>query len=477
MTDGDLIDPVTAGMDRRPTHPAIVCTDGRSYTFEELDAIVGTYASGLEAAEVTNETAIAVSHTDRITAVKLLLAIIRAGGVATPIDPSADLDTVEDRIHRGAVEVLLTDIERFQSVPCDTIAPASLQDTGTLSGTTIPADRSVTQLFTSGSTGDPKPIVHTARNHRAASIGAVERLDLGEDDRWFDPLGLHHMGGFAPVLRCLPEGLTVSLTESRGPGDWLDLIDETESSIASVVPTMLYRELEGAVAVPDQLRCILVGGAPLRESLYRRARAAELPIWASYGLTETVGQVATATPDERDEHPGTVGRPLLDTQLNILDEDGTEVATNTPGRIVVEGPTVSESVATSTTNGARLETNDIGQLDEADRLWIFGRVDHAIHTGGETVHPHRIEEVIADHPAIDDVAVVGMTDPEWGELVVAAIVSDASIDHTDIKRWAGDRLRPSEVPKTSITVESIPRTISGTIDRDILRERLEAADQ
>lgn len=474
MTESTLVDPVSAGMRIDPEHPALISDSGRSMIFDELDTVVGTFAAGIEEITEGSNVPVAVAHSDRFIAVQLLLAAIRAGAIATPINPSVDIDTVAERLDRGDVEVLITDIEPFQSNSIETVPPSSLSEDVYIEGEDLSVDQPITQLFTSGSTGEPKPIIHTAGNHLAASRGAIDRLDLDTEDRWFDPLGLHHMGGFAPVLRCFPEGITVVLSEETPPDDLLGAIDRTESTIASVVPTMVYRELEGDVDVPEHLRCLLVGGAPLRESLYRRARDSDLPVWASYGLTETVGQVATATPTERDNHPGTVGEPLRDTEVRILDNGGNEVTANTPGRIEIIGPTVSESVASATTqSGAHLETNDIGQLDEAGRLWIFGRVDHAIHTGGETVHPHRIEEVFAEHPSIDDIAVIGMADPEWGERVVAAIVSDASIDPAELKRWAGDRLRPPEVPKSTVSVETIPRTVSGTVDRDTLRHLLE----
>lgn len=474
MSRSRLPDPVGVGASTWPEATALATSDGRSLTYQELDETVGVTAGWFNQHETNSGAAIGVAVTDRLSAAVVILSVIRAGGIVTPIDPTNEPGTIEYRIQQGDIEVLISDVDGLDDgTDIPVFSPHQVREGSVIEPTPIAKTQPITQLFTSGSTGEPKPVIHTIRNHTAAGRAAVDRLELDRSDRWYDPLGFHHMGGFAPILRSLPEGISVILSTERAPDGYLAEIAANEASIASIVPTMLYRALEAETTVPDTLRCLLVGGAPLRESLYQRARNAAFPVWATYGLTETIGQVTTATPVERDAHPGTVGRPLSNLEVRILDADGIPVDAGSVGRIEVTGPTVSESVATTHSDrGWRLVTEDVGKLDEAGRLWIVGRHDDAIHTGGETVHPVAVEEQLAAHPSVDDVAVVGLPDPEWGERVVAAIVPVRPTEHDDLREWASDRLETHAIPKTFIEVDAIPRTVSGTIDRRAMRATL-----
>ncbi len=478
MSESHLPDPVGIGATTWPKATALATSDGRSLTYQELDETVGVTAGWLNNHETNPGSAIGVAVTDRLSAVVVILSVIRAGGIATPIDPTSEPETIEYRMQQGDIEVLITDVDGLEDeTDMPVFSPYQVREGTVIEPSPIPKTQPITQLFTSGSTGEPKPVIHTIRNHTAAGRAAVDRLALDTGERWYDPLGFHHMGGFAPILRSLPEGTSVILSAEPAPDGYLAEIAASEATIASIVPTMLYRALETETAAPETLRCLLVGGAPLRESLYQRARNAAFPVWATYGLTETIGQVTTATPAERDAHPGTVGRPLSNIGVRILDADGAPVDADTVGRIEVTGPTVSETVATTHSDrGWRLVTEDVGKLDEAGRLWIVGRHDDAIHTGGETVHPLAVEERLATHPSVDDVVVVGLPDPEWGERVVAAIVPTRSIEEDELREWSTEQLDAHAVPKTFVEVDAIPRTVSGTVDRQAVRATLTQAE-
>lgn len=470
MARSSVPDPVGTAAAAHADRTVLATDDDRHLTGGELAGLVGARAGALRAAGVAPGERVAVARDDRLAACVDLLAVIRAGGVAAPVNPGSD---VVNRLERGGLTTLLTDIDALGGLVGTSVTLLTDPPAGEPVGPeAIPADRAVSLVFTSGSTGEPTPVVHTAGNHAAASEAAVERLDLSPFDRWYDPLGLHHMGGFAPLTRCLPVGVPVVVSDEPGPTDLLARIDATGATVASVVPTMVHRALETEATVPAQLRCLLVGGAPLREALYRRARARELPVWASYGLTETMGQVATARPAERDAHPDTVGRPLAGVEVRIVGEDGRQRPPGEPGTIHVSGPTVSPQRATDRGAPAPgLLTGDVGHLDEAGRLWVHGRRDGAIQTGGEVVFPHRVEAVLAMHPTVDDAAVFGVDDPRWGERVVAVVAGEAP-EADALGAWCRDHLPAHAVPKTFAVVDGVPRTVSGTVDVAALRERL-----
>ncbi|MFP4629036.1 MAG: AMP-binding protein, partial [Halobacteriales archaeon] len=335
-------------------------------------------------------------------------------------------------------------------------------------GADIPADRPVTLLFTSGTTGEPTPIVHAVGNHAAAAIVAAERPGLGPDDRWYDPLGLHHAGGLMPVVRSAYAQVPVVLAPAVRLDGHLAAIQRHGATVASVVPPMLERALADGEAVPEALRCLLVGGAPLSDDLYARARTAGVPVWPTYGLTETLGQVATATPAERDGRPGTSGRALAGVELRVV-ADGDSPTADASGRIAIAAPTAAPD---ATDADGWLRTRDRGRLDDDGYLYVEGRLDDAIRTGGELVWPAPVAEVLEAHPDVREAAVVGLFDARWGEVVAAGVVGADDLDLEELEVHCRDRLDAHARPRHLVQLRALPRTASGTVDRDALRERL-----
>jgi len=340
-------------------------------------------------------------------------------------------------------------------------------------------------VFTSGTTGEPKAVVLTAGNLRSSAVASGYRLGIDPDDRWFDPLSIAHMGGIAPVDRSVRYGTTVVLQRTFDADGTLAAIDERDASCLSLVPTMLRRLLEADDSGALQtLRFVLSGGAATPPELVDRCADLDVPVCPTYGATEACSQVATARPEEARAYEGTVGRPLLPTTVRIVDgpadDDGpAELPAGEVGEIVVDGPTVSpgyygDGAATAANRSALgYHTGDLGRLDDGGRLWVLGRADERISTGGELVTPGDVETVLESHPRIDAAAVVGLEDPEWGERVGAMVAADA-LDPAAIAEHCEGRLAGYKRPRTVAVVESLPRTASGTVDRPAVRDRLAA---
>jgi O-succinylbenzoic acid--CoA ligase len=196
-------------------------------------------------------------------------------------------------------------------------------------------------------------------------------------------------------------------------------------------------------------------------------------------MTETASQIATATPAQAFAHEGTVGQPLVVTDVSVLDETGAPCAPGERGELVVDGPTVTpgylDDVRTSAAFGDRgLHTGDVGYRDEAGRLWVLNRRDDRIVTGGENVDPGEVVAVLRAHPRVESAAVVGVPDDEWGERVAALVVPSGDTEPTgdEIEAHCRERLAGFKVPRTIAFAAELPRTVSGTVDRDAVRERL-----
>lgn len=305
-------------------------------------------------------------------------------------------------------------------------------------------------VFTSGTAGRPKGVRLTKLNLTAAASASAEHLGHGPDDDWLLAMPLHHVGGLSIVVRQAYTGGSVTMLPGFEAATFAEAM-RGRVSMVSVVPTMLSRLLEHGPF--EGLRAVLVGGGPIPEGLLEKAAARGMPVRPTYGMTETFGQVATLLPDAPLAYKA---HPL----------PGVEIRTGTDGRIAVKGPQVSPGyVDRPDRPDPWFVTGDLGEIDEEGALRVDGRADTVIVTGGENVSPERVEAVLRSHPEVTDVVVVGVPDPEWGQVVACVVEGKAP----DLSSWAAEQLPGFMVPKRWVSVDAIPRTPLGKPDREAAR--------
>lgn len=324
-------------------------------------------------------------------------------------------------------------------------------------------------VFTSGSEGEPKGVLLSEAGFRAHRDAARGRLEPGPGERWLLGLSPAHVGGLALILRWRDEAGAALVCPQRA---WTHRIDATvrAGGITHVplVPTQLRRWLDEARAAPPGLRLVLVGGAACPPELLARAKRAGFPVRLTYGLTEAHSQVATALPGTP---AGSAGPPL----------SGVEVRTDaSTGRIEVRGPTLMRGYLGKplVLAGAWFATGDAGSVDGRGNLWIRGRLDDVIITGGRKVDPSAVEAALGALPGVAEACVVGVPDPEWGERVVALVVPRAGAA-SDAATWRAalqGSLAPHEVPKEFRVVQALPHTPTGKLRRRDARSLLDEAD-
>jgi O-succinylbenzoic acid--CoA ligase len=309
-------------------------------------------------------------------------------------------------------------------------------------------------LATSGSCGSPKLVKLSGSNLQASVHAANERLELSHTSVWLDCLPLVHVGGLSILLRCACAGASVVLHEGFDAAGVADDLHRHQVSHISLVPAMLAKLLDLAKRPPRSLQVVLVGGAPLAPALAGRALAAGWPVWVTYGMTETASMLAARKLGTGGDNPRQVGSPLPGFELRIVDEV-----------IEVRGAAVQDSGNRQA--GQWFSTGDRGQLDKVGRLTLMGRTDGMLLSGGEKVHPELVEQLLANCPGIDEVAVTGQTDPLWGERVVAVYRGD--IDEAALAILCRDSIEGAMRPRTFVKVETLPRTTNGKLDRSALR--------
>lgn len=316
-----------------------------------------------------------------------------------------------------------------------------------------------TIVFTSGSTGPAKAVRLTAANWRAAADSSARHLGHGPDDVWLAVMPLHHVGGLSILYRSAFVGGSVRWLPRFEAGAVVEAL-RGGVTMASLVPTMLRRVLDHDSGGFSGLRAVLVGGGPIPPGLLEEAHERGMPVLPTYGMTETCAQVATLRPGSAPRH---AAHPL----------PGVEVRIGAGGVIEVRGRQVSPGYADADDRSARewFTTPDLGEVEADGALRVLGRVDEVIVTGGENVNPARVEAVLALHPEVTAVVVVGVADPEWGQRVAA--MYRGTVAAGELVAWARPRLAPAEVPRAVRRVASIPTGDLGKPNRQMVRELME----
>jgi O-succinylbenzoic acid--CoA ligase len=479
---------------------------GREWSYAELDTAVDRTAGRLAGLGIEPGDHLGCLLDTRPATVRLVHAALRLGCVLVPLNTRLTPDQLETRIERADLAGLICGADtEANAVVASEIPVASVDETEHTAVTALtdveairfePATRSrddpCLMLATSGTTGRPKLVVLTVGNLVASAVASAFRLGVLPGDRWLSPLSIYHMGGLAPIVRSALYGTTAVLVGEGGTGGnegggfdaatARHVLAAYDCTGISLVPTMLRRLLDDG-DLPDSLRFVLLGGAPASTGLIERCARRNVPAYPTYGMTETASQVATARPDEAFTHADTVGQPLFGTDLAVVDTAGERVDRGETGEIVVAGSTVfagyyDDPDATAAAFSADgFHTGDVGNRDAEGRLWVTGRLDERIVTGGENVDPEAVADTLTAHPAVAEAVVVGLDDSEWGERVGALVVSEGDLDAEAVQNYCRERLAGFELPRTVGFVESLPRTASGTVKRDRVRELLRERGQ
>jgi acyl-CoA synthetase (AMP-forming)/AMP-acid ligase II len=360
-------------------------------------------------------------------------------------------------------------------------------------------------LFTSGTTSEPKAAVLRHRHLVSYIISSVEFLGCAPDEAQLICVPPYHIAGVAAVLSSLYSGRRIMYLPSFDAAEWVRVATEERITHAMVVPTMLGRILDAVEAVaapPPALRHLSYGGGRMPLELVERTLR-DLPavdLVNAYGLTETSSTIAMLTPDDHREafaspdasvraRLGSVGRPLPALEVEIRGEDEVIVAVGEKGEIWVRGEQVAgEYVGRSVLDDEGwFRTRDAGWFDAEGFLYVDGRLDDVIVRGGENISPGEVENVLQAHPAVADVAVIGIPDAEWGEAVAAVVVlrpgssSDADADadalaeavsETLLQEWVRTRLRSTKTPTVIEFRAELPYSPTGKLLRRVLRDEL-----
>ncbi len=340
-------------------------------------------------------------------------------------------------------------------------------------------------VYTSGTTGKPKGVELSHANLLVTAARTAEALGLGAEDRVVGISSLFHVFALVQgVLGTLLAGASLILRDEADAADTLDLVEGQGATVQFGVPTLFIQMLQEMGLSPrdaSSLRLAVVAGAPVSDDLVGRIRAGLCgDVRVAYSLTEASSTVSVPDDDASDENKAfTVGRPLPGTELRILEQDGSALPTESVGEIALKGPGVMlgyyrqpKETADAFDADGFLLTGDLGMVDEDGFVHLVGRRKEVIIRSGFNVYPREVESRLEAHPAVQEAAIVGITDPLLGEAICACIVpiEGAIVTDLEIVEWCRETLADTKIPDQVRFLESFPRTGTGKIRRvELLR--------
>ena len=347
------------------------------------------------------------------------------------------------------------------------------------------------QLFTSGTTGEPKAAILRHEHLVSYIIGSVEFMSAEEEDAALVTVPPYHIAGISAVLSGIYACRRIVQLAEFGAALWLDQCRREGASNAFVVPTMLARIVDhldsiGSLADVPTLRAIAYGGGRMPPQVIERALALfpHVAFTNAYGLTETSSTIAILGPEDHRaafesadplvrQRLGSVGKALPAVQIEIRDDSGRMLGPHEAGEIYVRGPQVSGEYLGRDGRDADgwFPTRDAGHIDSEGYLYLSGRADDVIVRGAENISPAEIEDALRAHPAVADAAVLGVPSVEWGETVGAVVVlhPDLEVASTELQHHVKSRLRSSRVPEHILYKKELPYNDMGKLLRRELR--------
>jgi len=341
-------------------------------------------------------------------------------------------------------------------------------------------------LYTSGTTGKPKGAMIAWRQILFNAINTTLAAELSSEDSTLACLPLFHTGG----LHCLAtpllhRGGRVLRTRGFDPEQATEILRSGRATTTIAVPTM-YEMLERAKFLEGdapRVRALLCGGAPVPDRLIEAYHAAGRPLRQGYGLTEVGPNCFTLSPLSGPDRKGTVGWPAFHSEVRLVGDDGEDVEDEAPGELWLRGPHVTrgyanqpEATAASLTPDGWFKTGDILVRNERGSFSVVGRKKDMFISGGENVYPAEVENVLADHPEIAAVAVLGVDDDRWGQVGLATVVSShpsVRLEAEALIAWSKARLARYKIPKHWRFVDALPLNSTGKVDKPALLRQFE----
>ncbi len=472
----------------------------RAVTYGELNTRVNRLANGLLAAGFRKGAAAALLVGNRVEHLEILFALAKIGVIAIPLDvkwraleigstlssldpaavfldPACEAEFAAAQKNHGldGIRPFVLGEKSFEALCEKSSADEPQVEVG--------EDDPFVVMITSGTTGFPKGCLTSHRTYVFHCINNAIEKGLGAHDTALlcSPIYFSHGRSFTVAM--LYFGATVIIHSHFDPVEVLKAVEREKITYLGTVPTMCERLLQ----VPDvksydlsSIRCLSITGGKVHPPVLEKLRQTITPnIYRTYAATDS-GQMAISKPADMATKPASAGRPVWCTELKIIDETGRPMAMGEVGEILTKSPLATQGYyknAAATEASFRdgwFHTGDLGYFDDEGYLYVVGRKKDMVKSGGISVYPLEIETVLYHHPDVLEAAVIGVPDPDWGEIVKAVIVprQGAALRGDELTQFCKERLAPYKVPKTVEIVDALPHTDLGKVNKEQLKKML-----
>jgi len=491
-----------------PDRPALV-DERRSVSYREADDEIDAVAAALrDHLGVSRGAPVAVMMENRVEYALVWFALFRLGVTCAHIGRHSTAAELEPLLDKSGARVLVVSDKTFD-VAAEVLqrrAELDLRIVRVGGGRPLPrvwdyedlvarglggvghlrveAGPSENVVYTSGTTGRPKGAVRDmAAVGLTELLRVLERLPMHTGDHHLVCAPMYHSSGQVFVLLNTALGATIHFQERFEPETTLARMSRDRIHNLFMVPTMIQRLVELPADVharwpTPELRALVSGAAPFNVTLREQAiaRFGAGAVFDFYGATE-LGWVTLIDGHEMLAKPGSVGRPIAGQEIAILDDAGRPLPAGAIGKVYTRSAQLMlgylrDPAATDETRMGRwLTVDDLGLLDDEGYLWITGRARDMVISGGVNIYPVEIENTLSKHPAVADVAVIGVPDAEWGERLVAVVVPRAGFDPAEVEAWTRRQLTAYKVPRRWETLPELPRNPTGKVLKRELVDR------
>ncbi len=472
-----------------PNHIAIIDGHtGERWSYRQLNQRGRCLAGYLQKQGVAKGDRIALLSPNHISYFDMLFACGKLGAIFVPLNWRLSLPELSYMIHDSS-PTMLAYHNQMEILINGLTVPKKLSVTGSdydeimqvndesLQQPPVHFEDPYTIIYTGGTTGKSKGVVLTHRSIFWNGLNTVMSWQLTSNEVTLTYLPMFHTGGLnALSIPILQIGGTVIIGRDFEPVEAIELLNQEKCTITLMVPTMYHMMIHTPhfqeTSFPS-MHTFLSGGAPCPLTIYQAFEEKGLTFKEGYGLTEAGPNNFFMDPTQVSIKRGSVGKPMMFNQINIVRNDGTPTLTGEVGEVLIKGNHVfgyywnNPEATKEAIIDNWLYTGDLGRVDEDGYHYIVGRKKDMIITGGENVYPLELEHLIGQHPAVHETVVVGIPDQKWGETVTAIVVLRKGITLTieQLQDYCSTKIAKYKIPKKMIIVKELPQTPVGKIDK------------
>lgn len=484
----------------------------RRFTFTELNQRSNQVANALLASGVKPGDRVATLLKNGIEFVESYYAIAKIGAIMVPVNWrlvaneiayilgdcgaailifDADFDVAVSQLQDNET-VKVEQFMRVNAISSDADVPAYAQDYDAITAAApfeepeIGAydDELLFIMYTSGTTGYPKGVMHSHRNVLWAELTSITTSDMRGEDRFLLPMPMFHVGCLVPVSQLVHRGGTGIIMRDIDMSLMFKAIEQEKVTTTMSVPALLQFMLvapERQTHDISSIRWIATGASPVPVSLLNAYKEIGISIHQAYGLTESCGPGTLLLPGDAEAKAGSCGKPQMHTEAKVVDTNGVEVkpGSGEVGELILAGQHMmigywnKPEATAETLKDGWLHTGDLCTLDEDGFITICDRMKDMIISGGENIYPAELENVLAGCPEVSEAAVIGVESKKWGETPLAIVVAAPGTTPTpeSLKAYCKENLAGYKVPQLYERVDALPRNASGKLLKPTLREK------